>query len=142
MLFRSANATHYNRNNDTISGLYSTYTSHVGQIFFDQDLITAVEKLTPYTNNAQTLTTNTEDDILGQELDDNIDRLEELWRLVSTPACRFGPLSRSSVGGDLISWAQFSPGHQDAPVDCYETCCRGRAWSDAGLTQILVCLGA
>ena len=80
--------------------------------------------------------------VLLLELDDNIDRLEELWRLVSTPACRFGPLSRSSVGGDLISWAQFSPGHQDAPVDCYETCCRGRAWSDAGLTQILVCLGA
>ena len=41
--------------------------SHVGQLFFDQSLITSVEKLPPYTTNTQTLTTNAKDGILAQE---------------------------------------------------------------------------
>jgi hypothetical protein len=55
--------------NGTISGLYTTHSSHVGQIFFDQDLITAVEEVAPYSSNTQDLTTNVEDSILGEELD-------------------------------------------------------------------------
>ncbi|EPS28528.1 hypothetical protein PDE_03474 [Penicillium oxalicum 114-2] len=55
--------------NNTISGLYSSKTSHVGQLFFDQDLITQVEKTAPYSTNTQDLTTNAEDTILAQEAD-------------------------------------------------------------------------
>jgi protocatechuate 3,4-dioxygenase beta subunit len=43
------------------------YVSHVGQIFFDQDLITAVELNAPYNTNTQNLTTNADDSILAQE---------------------------------------------------------------------------
>jgi protocatechuate 3,4-dioxygenase beta subunit len=43
------------------------YASHVGQTFFDQDLITAVEKVEPYNTNTQELTTNEEDNILSEE---------------------------------------------------------------------------
>jgi hypothetical protein len=43
------------------------YASHVGQTFFDQTLITAVEKTEPYASNTQPLTTNEEDGIMAQE---------------------------------------------------------------------------
>ncbi|KAM5347778.1 hypothetical protein ACJ41O_007602 [Fusarium nematophilum] len=45
------------------------YASHVGQAFFDQDLITEVERLEPYRSNAQQLTENADDNILRQEAD-------------------------------------------------------------------------
>ncbi|KAH9906119.1 aromatic compound dioxygenase [Epithele typhae] len=48
----------------------STYVSHVGQIFFDQDLISEVEALAPYSTNTQELTTNAEDSILSSEAAD------------------------------------------------------------------------
>lgn len=41
--------------------------SHVGQVFFDQSLITEVEATSIYVNNTQPLTTNAEDGILLQE---------------------------------------------------------------------------
>ncbi|KAI1382716.1 aromatic compound dioxygenase [Hypoxylon trugodes] len=41
--------------------------SHVGQAFFDQDLISAVELTEPYNTNTQELTLNTEDSILAEE---------------------------------------------------------------------------
>ncbi|KAI1084210.1 aromatic compound dioxygenase [Whalleya microplaca] len=41
--------------------------SHVGQAFFDQDLITAVELTEPYNTNTQELTTNADDSILSEE---------------------------------------------------------------------------
>ncbi|THV07054.1 aromatic compound dioxygenase [Dendrothele bispora CBS 962.96] len=48
-----------------------TYTgdsiSHVGQLFFDQSLISTVEAVSPYSTNTQTLTTNEEDDIMSDE---------------------------------------------------------------------------
>ncbi|KAI9149124.1 Catechol 1,2-dioxygenase 1 [Paramyrothecium foliicola] len=44
------------------------YASHVGQAFFDQDLISAVEELEPYAGNTQELTTNAEDSIFGEEV--------------------------------------------------------------------------
>ncbi|CAI7645792.1 unnamed protein product [Penicillium glandicola] len=55
--------------NGTISGLYSTHSSHVGQIFFDQDLISAVGEVSPYSTNTQELMLNSEDSILAEELD-------------------------------------------------------------------------
>ncbi|KAI1764480.1 aromatic compound dioxygenase [Hypoxylon sp. FL1150] len=41
--------------------------SHVGQAFFDQDLISAVELTAPYNTNTQDLTENADDSILSQE---------------------------------------------------------------------------
>ncbi|THU92408.1 aromatic compound dioxygenase, partial [Dendrothele bispora CBS 962.96] len=45
----------------------SSNVSHVGQIFFDQSLIDAVEATSPYTSNTQNLTVNSDDDILAEE---------------------------------------------------------------------------
>lgn len=55
--------------NGTIAGLYDGHSSHVGQIFFDQDLISAVEENSPYSTNTQELTTNSDDSILETEAD-------------------------------------------------------------------------
>ena len=44
-----------------------TASSHVGQVFLDQDLISLVEATYPYTTNEQDLTTNAEDSILATE---------------------------------------------------------------------------
>ncbi|KAJ5392802.1 hypothetical protein N7465_011776 [Penicillium sp. CMV-2018d] len=55
--------------NGTLSGLYSSRSSHIGQIFFDQDLITAAEKVSPYSTNTQEVTLNSDDSILSEELD-------------------------------------------------------------------------
>jgi protocatechuate 3,4-dioxygenase beta subunit len=43
------------------------YVSHVGQVFFDQDLITQVEATSPYSTNTQDLTTNADDSIFSEE---------------------------------------------------------------------------
>lgn len=53
--------------NGTLAGMYNGKSSHVGQIFFDQDLITGVEKWHPYTENTQDLLKNSEDSILEAE---------------------------------------------------------------------------
>ncbi|KAF1849849.1 aromatic compound dioxygenase [Cucurbitaria berberidis CBS 394.84] len=50
--------------NETLSGGSVT---HVGQMFFDQDLISLVEQQEPYASNTQELTTNAEDSILAEE---------------------------------------------------------------------------
>lgn len=62
--------------NGTITGLYDSKTSHVGQIFFDQDLISVVEETSPYSTNTQELTTNAVDSILAEEAE-NIDPFVE-----------------------------------------------------------------
>lgn len=50
--------------------------SHVGQAFFDDSLIAAVEATSPYTSNQQILTLNADDHILAQEADpDGVDPL-------------------------------------------------------------------
>ena len=43
--------------------------SHVGQLFFDQNLQAKVEAYKPYSSNAQALTMNVEDGILASEAD-------------------------------------------------------------------------
>jgi protocatechuate 3,4-dioxygenase beta subunit len=43
------------------------YVSHVGQLFFDQDLITQVEAVSPYSTNTQDLTVNSDDSIFAEE---------------------------------------------------------------------------
>jgi protocatechuate 3,4-dioxygenase beta subunit len=49
------------------SGNATTHASHVGQLFFDQDLISQVEAVEPYASNTQDVTLNTDDMILSQE---------------------------------------------------------------------------
>ncbi|KAH9897515.1 Intradiol ring-cleavage dioxygenase [Xylariomycetidae sp. FL2044] len=44
-----------------------TLANHVGQVFFDQDLISLVEATAPYTTNEQALTLNADDSILETE---------------------------------------------------------------------------
>lgn len=51
--------------NGTLGNTVSS--SHVGQAFFDQDLITAVELTAPYNTNTQDLTTNADDSVLSDE---------------------------------------------------------------------------
>ncbi|RWA08101.1 hypothetical protein EKO27_g7016 [Xylaria grammica] len=53
------------RANQTIQ---DTTASHVGQIYFDQDLSDSVETLSPYSTNTQPVTTNDEDMLLDQSL--------------------------------------------------------------------------
>ncbi|PTU20308.1 hypothetical protein P175DRAFT_0439284 [Aspergillus ochraceoroseus IBT 24754] len=77
VLTHPINETTVNQNNNTISGLYTSHTSHVGQIFFDQDLISAVEATEPYASNTQDLTVNADDSILSQELESDIDPFVE-----------------------------------------------------------------
>lgn len=50
--------------NNTLSGGAIT---HVGQMFFDQDLVTLVEATEPYASNTQELTINSVDTIFSQE---------------------------------------------------------------------------
>lgn len=58
------------RTNGTILGSDgTTHASHVGQLFFDQDLISQVEATEPYASNTQDITPNSEDSILGEEAD-------------------------------------------------------------------------
>jgi hypothetical protein len=70
----TSRATHIHVLVHTNATLYSNGTlgndvvaSHVGQAFFDQDLITEVEKLEPYSTNTQEVTNNEDDQILSQE---------------------------------------------------------------------------
>lgn len=42
-------------------------SSHVGQAFFDQDLIYAADEIYPYSDNTQEITTNADDSILAEE---------------------------------------------------------------------------
>jgi hypothetical protein len=50
--------------NNTIQG---GTVPHVGQLFFDQSLISEVEATSPYSTNTQSLTTNAQDSIMAQE---------------------------------------------------------------------------
>ncbi|RMD44196.1 hypothetical protein DV735_g1029, partial [Chaetothyriales sp. CBS 134920] len=53
--------------NGTLSTADGTTASHVGQLFFDQDLLTEVGEIDPYTTNTQELTLNADDQILAAE---------------------------------------------------------------------------
>jgi hypothetical protein len=54
--------------NNTLSSQGSI--AHVGQIFFDQDLISEVEAVEPYSTNTQDVTLNTDDMIASQAAED------------------------------------------------------------------------
>jgi protocatechuate 3,4-dioxygenase beta subunit len=53
--------------NNTLTG---NSVSHVGQMFFDQDLIELVDAVEPYASNTQQITENADDSILSEEASD------------------------------------------------------------------------
>ena len=75
--------------------LYSTTASHVGQMFFDQDLISRVSELEPYSSNTQELTTNAVDFILAEEAATGVD-----------PIMSFVTLGEGVEDG-LLAWLAF-----------------------------------
>ncbi|KAI1338308.1 Intradiol ring-cleavage dioxygenase [Xylariaceae sp. FL0016] len=75
---------------------HDTTASHVGQAFFDQDLISQVEAVSPYTSNEQQLTENSADDILAEEAaTDGVDPLMEY------------SLLGSDVSDGIFAWMAF-----------------------------------
>jgi protocatechuate 3,4-dioxygenase beta subunit len=99
----TSRATHIHLMVHTNATLYDNSTlgnditaSHVGQAFFDQDLITAVETLAPYNTNTQELTTNADDSILSEETaTEGVDPLMEYTLLGET------------VADGLLAWLAF-----------------------------------
>lgn len=57
-----------NEKNQTLTG---GHVSHVGQLFFDQKLITDAESVEPYLSNTQELLLNTDDGIFAQEAENS-----------------------------------------------------------------------
>ena len=68
------------------NGTYINSTaSHVGQVFFDQDLISEIDQVSPYAGNTQAITNNTEDSIL-----------ESVWGT-------FDPVMQYALLGDTVA---------------------------------------
>jgi hypothetical protein len=57
------------------------YSSHIGQTYFDQDLIEEIEALAPYNTNTQAQTTNAGDFILAEAANQDYDPVVE-WTLL------------------------------------------------------------
>ncbi|KFY21537.1 hypothetical protein V493_07330 [Pseudogymnoascus sp. VKM F-4281 (FW-2241)] len=76
----------------------STYgggtASHVGQIFFDQDLISQVDTVAPYSENTQPLTTNAEDSIFAEEA------------ATSDPVVEYSLIGETIADG-IFAWVSF-----------------------------------
>jgi protocatechuate 3,4-dioxygenase beta subunit len=70
------------------------YVSHVGQLFFDQDLITKVEATSPYSTNTQDLTTNANDTIFSGEA------------VSSDPVVEYSLLG-DDVSSGIFGWVAF-----------------------------------
>lgn len=70
--------------------------SHVGQGFFDQDLIYDADTISPYSDNTQEITTNADDSILSEETaTDGVDPLFEYTYL------------GDSLSDGLFAWLAF-----------------------------------
>jgi len=103
--------------NGTITG---GKVAHISQVYFDQSLITAVEKIEPYTLNRQTLTPNARDGLLRMtstaKSDDPFvryvmlgDRLEDgLFGYI-----RFGVDAGSDWGVNPAAFRDATGGHQN-----------------------------
>jgi hypothetical protein len=70
ILSHNVNETTIRTNGTLLGSSFTAHSSHVGQIFFDQSIISQVEETSPYNTNTQSLTTNAEDDILASEATD------------------------------------------------------------------------
>ncbi|KAK9413186.1 putative Intradiol ring-cleavage dioxygenases domain-containing protein [Seiridium unicorne] len=79
------------RENGTVD---DSYADHIGQIYFDQDLIDQVETYAPYTNNNESITVNTEDSLLADGL------------ATSDPIVEYVLLGES-VDEGILAWISF-----------------------------------
>jgi hypothetical protein len=70
ILAHNANETLVRTNGTLLESNATTHSSHVGQIFFDQDLISLIEATAPYNTNTQEITLNADDQILSEEAAD------------------------------------------------------------------------
>lgn len=70
------------------------YVSHVGQLFFDQDLITLVEATAPYSTNTQEITLTADDSIFSEEA------------ASSDPVVEYSLLG-SDVSSGVFGWIAF-----------------------------------
>jgi len=82
--------------NDTYTG--GTIT-HVGQLFFDQDLITQVSAKTPYSNNTDSILANVDDTVLQAETTDTTADPFPQYNLLGDDICD-GIFAWISVGVD------------------------------------------
>ena len=80
--------------------IMNTAASHVGQMYFDQDLIYEVEEYMPYTENTQELMLNVDDDLLAEGL------------ATSDPIMHWTYLGKEAKDG-LLAWLSFGvdPGY-------------------------------
>lgn len=76
--------------NNTLAG---GYVPHIGQLFFDQDLITEVEALYPYNTNTIDITKNAVDHVV----------IDETENSDSDPFLQYAPLGDSITDG-LVAW--------------------------------------
>lgn len=104
--------------NGTITG--GTSTSHVAQIFFDQDLLEAVEENAPYNTNTQEWTQNSEDSILEQEAADDMDPFVE-YVLLDESDITAGIFSWITIGMNSSATYSVSPAAVYAPSGGYMT---------------------
>lgn len=73
-----------------------TTASHVGQMYFDQDLISEVEAVQPYAENEQELTLNKDDSVLISEAE------------TSDPLMEYVYLGEDhDVSSGLLAWLAF-----------------------------------
>lgn len=79
------------------------YVSHVGQLFFDQSLISSVSKVSPYSGNNAAITANSEDNILSEETGNGHDPLVEYSLLSTSDDVSEGIFGWISFGVDLTS---------------------------------------
>ncbi|KAJ5047682.1 uncharacterized protein L3040_003502 [Drepanopeziza brunnea f. sp. 'multigermtubi'] len=77
------------------NGTYSGgHVSHVGQLFFDQDLITQADTIAPYSSNTQVVTLNSADQILSEEA------------ATTDPVVEYSLLG-SSIADGIFGWVAF-----------------------------------
>ncbi|KAF1811851.1 aromatic compound dioxygenase [Eremomyces bilateralis CBS 781.70] len=109
--------------NNTLSG---GTVAHVGQLYFDQDLITQVEKVAPYSQNTARITTNENDFILAQGAGNEHDPVAE-YIFVG-----------DGVDDGIFSWLTvgIDPANEktvNAAATCTETGCTSRSGGGFGL---------
>lgn len=92
--------------------IMDTTASHVGQMFFDQDLISQVEATIPYSTNTQELTENEDDSILAEET--AMEGVDPIMEYV---------LLGDSVEDGILAWLSFginlSSSHSITPAATY-----------------------
>lgn len=84
---------------------------HIGQLFWDQDLIDLVEATVPYVNNTNPITTNAEDHVFGeQETEDS----------TSDPVFNYVYFNGEDLTDGLFTWIQIGI---NASASYSKSCC-------------------